>query len=98
MCKRALLLRKSATRPLRRAGSFAVPCMRLALEAGEKELTLTWNAAPLGDAVADARLVRPYTRYEPPAAECGALLRAAGDTKDGGPAAALVGTRYLIAR
>ena len=24
------------------------------LEAGEKELTLTWNAAPLGDAVADA--------------------------------------------
>ena len=78
--------------PLRRAGSFAsaVRASVYALEAGEKELTLTWNAAPLGDAVADATacLALHAATSVPALRNAGPCCAPPATQRDGGAAAA----------
>ena len=68
----------------------AVQASVYALEAGEKELTLTWNAAPLGDAVADATacLALHAATSVPALRNAGPCCAPPATQRDGGAAAA----------
>ena len=68
----------------------AVHASVYALEAGEKELTLNWNAAPLGDAVADATacLALHAATSVPALRNAGPCCAPPATQRDGGAAAA----------